>query len=214
MAAERRGARRHRALHRRARHGRAAGGDLGGQHTHPEGLFYGGVNPTWSNVTLRHVLREEGRHARRLAWIDLHTGLGPSGHGEHIRLRNDADALCPRPRLVGPDRITSTYDGSSTSAPLTGLMMNAAYEECPQAEYTGIALEYGGTLPLMEVMDALRADQWLENHPETDDARRAEIKRRMRDAFYTDTDAWKRSRCWSRPSRPRSGPCAGSRRPP
>jgi Protein of unknown function (DUF2817) len=44
----------------------------------------------------------------------------------------------------------------------------------------------------MEVLDALRADQWLENHPEADDAARAAIKRQMRDAFYTDTDSWKR----------------------
>jgi hypothetical protein len=29
------------------------------------------------------------------------------------------------------------------------MMFEAAYEECPQAEYTGIALEYG-TLPMDE----------------------------------------------------------------
>ena len=163
----------------------------GGQHTHPEGLFYGGVNPTWSNVTLRHVLREDAHRARRLAWIDLHTGLGPSGHGEHIFAgRDDAAELARARRWWGERQITSIYDGSSTSAPLTGLMYVTAYEECPQAEYTGIALEYG-TKPLMEVMDALRADQWLENHPETDEAVRTQIKRRVRDAFYTDTDTWK-----------------------
>ena len=48
-------------------------------------------------------------------------------------------------------------------------MFDAAYGECAQAEYTGIALEYG-TLPQAEVMRALRADQWLENHPEADEA--------------------------------------------
>jgi len=73
---------------------------------------------------------------------------------------------------------------------LTGLMFNAAYEESPQAEYTGIALEYG-TLPQEDVMLALRADQWLENHPETDGATRAAIKKQLRDAFYVDTDEWK-----------------------
>jgi hypothetical protein len=71
------------------------------------------------------------------------------------------------------------------------MMWLAAYEECPQAEYTGIALEYG-TLPQLEVMTALRADQWLENHPEAGEAQRREIKRQVRDAFYTDTDEWKR----------------------
>lgn len=176
-----------------AEHGMAAlqAAYSSGQHTHPEGLFYGGVNPTWSNVTLRHVLRDEGRHARRLGWIDLHTGLGPNGHGERIfACRDDAAALA-QARAWWGDAITSIYDGSSSSARLTGLMWMAAEEECPQAEHTGIALEYG-TLPLMEVFDALRADQWLENHPETPEAQRVQIKRRMRDAFYTDTDDWKR----------------------
>ena len=162
----------------------------GGQHRHPEGLFYGGINPTWSNVTLRHVLQEQGRGAQRLGWIDLHTGLGPSGFGERIfACRDNAQALA-RARAWWGKEITSTYDGSSTSAPLTGLMWLCAYQECPQAEYTGIALEYG-TVPIMEVIDALRADQWLENHPEASEAQRLEIKRGMLDAFYTDTEAWK-----------------------
>ncbi len=32
----------------------------GGQYHHPQGLFYGGVGPTWSHATLRQVLREHG----------------------------------------------------------------------------------------------------------------------------------------------------------
>ena len=164
-----------------------------GQYTHPEGLFFGGHRPTWSRQTLTHVLEEHGQRCARIGWIDVHTGLGPSGHGERIFAgRNDAAEIARARKWWGEGEITSTYDGSSTSAPLTGLMCFAAYEECPQAEVTGIALEYG-TLPLMEVMDALRADQWLENHPETGDALRAQIKRQVRDAFYTDTDAWKQA---------------------
>ncbi len=161
----------------------------GGQYNHPDGLFYGGTAPTWSHETLRHVLRTHGSRCRRLAWIDLHTGLGPSGHGERIfACRDDAAALA-RARAWWGD-VTSFYDGSSTSAVLTGLMFNSAYEECPQAEYTGIALEYG-TLPQAEVQLALCADQWLQNHPEADDATRRAIKKQVRDAFYTDTDEWK-----------------------
>ena len=163
----------------------------GGQHTHPQGLFYGGVNPTWSNVTLRHVLQDHGQQCQRLGWIDLHTGLGPSGHGERIfACRDDAAALARARAWWGAD-VTSIYDGSSASALLTGLMWLAAYQECPQAEYTGIALEYG-TEPVMEVIDALRGDHWLECHPEAEAAQGAAIKRRVRDAFYTDTAEWKR----------------------
>jgi hypothetical protein len=86
--------------------------------------------------------------------------------------------------------VTSIYDGSSTSALLTGLLWTTVFEECPQAEYTGIALEYG-TVPILEVLEALRADQVLQNHPEALQSQRDAIKRRLRDAFYTDTPAWK-----------------------
>jgi hypothetical protein len=161
-----------------------------GQHKYPDGLFYGGREPTWSNLTVRRVLRDHGRRCARLGWIDFHTGLGPSGFGERIfACRDDAAALLRARAWWGPD-VTSIYDGSSTSALLTGLMWLAAYEECHQAEYTGIALEYG-TLPVLDVMNALRADQWLQNHPETPAAQAGVIKRQLRDAFYTDTDVWK-----------------------
>lgn len=161
-----------------------------GQHDHPEGLFFGGRAPTWSQQTLRHVLQEHGRRCARLGWIDLHTGLGPNGHGERIFACRDDAAALKRARAWWGEAVTSIYDGSSTSALLSGLMWIAAEQECPQAEYTGIALEYG-TVPVAEVIDSLRADQCLENHPEADPAQRAAMRRRMRDTFYTDTDAWK-----------------------
>lgn len=163
----------------------------GGQYGHSEGLFFGGRNPTWSHVTLRHVLREHGSRCARLAWIDLHTGLGPSGAAELISACRDADVgSLQRARQWWGEGVTSLADGSSISAPLVGLMWQAAYEECAQAQYTGMAMEYG-TIPMLEVMQALRADQWLENHPETETSLAKAIKKQTRDAFYTDTDAWK-----------------------
>ncbi len=163
----------------------------GGQYAHPEGLFFGGRNPTWSHVTLRHVLQQHATRCARLAWIDLHTGLGPSGVAELISAcpNEDAAALQRARRWWGAG-VTSLADGSSISAPLQGLMWQAAVQECPQAEYTGIAMEYG-TVPVLDVINALRADQWLENHPETDAATTSALKRQVRDAFYTDTDTWK-----------------------
>jgi len=165
-----------------------------GQHAFADGLFFGGTAPTWNNGALRQVLREHARAAKRIGWIDLHTGLGPSGVGERIcACRDDAAALA-RARAWwggnGTTPVTSIYDGSSTSALLTGLMWNAVYEECPQAEYTGIALEYG-TVPVTEVVDALRGDHWLHQHPEAPAALQAQIRQRMKDAFYTDTEVWK-----------------------
>jgi len=161
-----------------------------GQHAFADGLFYGGVAPTWSNRTWRKVLQAYAARARRLAWIDLHTGLGPTGIGERIFACRNEPAALQRARAWWGDKVTSIYDGSSTSAFLTGLTFNAVYEECPHAEYTGIALEFG-TEPLLQMMQALRGDHWLHQHPEAPAAQAAEIKRHLLQAFYTDTDAWK-----------------------
>ncbi len=162
----------------------------GGQYRHADGLFYGGVAPTWSQQTLRRVLQQHGKRCRALGWIDVHTGLGPSGHGEMIFAGHNDPAAVARARRWWGEKVTSIYDGSSSSAVLAGLMCNAAYEECAQAEYTGMALEYG-TLPVPDVINALRADQWLQNHPHAPLEQHRAIKRQVRDAFYTDTDVWK-----------------------
>jgi hypothetical protein len=166
-----------------------------GQHEFPEGLFFGGRAPSWSNTALREVLRAHGRRAARLAWIDVHTGLGPPGIGERIFAgRGDDPVALARAKAWwdggGDTPVTSIYDGTSTSAYLTGLMSNASYEECPQAEFTSIALEYG-TVPVMETFEALRGDAWLRAQPAASPGLAAAIKQRMRDAFYIDTPEWK-----------------------
>jgi hypothetical protein len=175
-----------------ATHGMAAlqAAISGGQYDHPQGVFYGGRNPTWSHATLRHVLQDHATRCTRMGWIDLHTGLGPSGVGERIFACRDDAAALQRARAWWGSSVTSIYDGSSSSAPLQGLMWLTAYQECAQAEYTGMALEFG-TLPIMQMMNALRADQWAENHPDAPAAQLAQIKRQTRDAFYPDTDEWK-----------------------
>lgn len=162
----------------------------GGQCEHPDGLFYGGTRPAWSNHVLRRVLREEAAGARALAWIDFHTALGPRGHGEMIYNGGRTPADIARTKAWWGSAVTSFHDGTSTSAPLTGINGTAAADECPGVAYGGIALEYG-TLPVLAVMQALRADQWLENHPDAPAATRAAIKRTVRDAFYQDADDWK-----------------------
>ena len=179
-----------------ARHGEAAfqAAVTRGQYEFPDGMFFGGAAPTWSNLALRGVLREHGRRARRIAWVDLHTGLGPAGAGERIYAGRDDAATLSRARSWwggnGSPPVTSIYDGSSTSAHLTGMMFSAVYDECPQAEYTGIAMEYG-TVPLLEAMQALLGEHWLHSHPGAATPLAAHIQQRMKAAFYTDTDDWK-----------------------
>jgi len=162
----------------------------GGQCEFPDGIFYGGVRPAWSNGVLREVMREQGAHRERMGWIDFHTGLGPRGHGEMIYAGRDVAADLARTRSWWGDGVTSFFDGSSASATLTGVNYNAAYDECPGVTYAGMALEYG-TLPLADMLRSLCADQWLSNHPDANAATRKAVKTQIRDAFYCDADDWK-----------------------
>ena len=162
-----------------------------GQHGHPDGLFFAGTAPTWSHLRLREALRRHGQGCSRLAWIDLHTGLGPCGHGEPIFIGRHTPAALERARRWWGPEVTSTLEGSSVSGEVKGTLAQTAFDECPQAEFTGIGLEFG-TLPPGEVIDALRADQWMHQHPhKADAATRQRIRQRLRDVFYVDTDEWK-----------------------
>ncbi len=161
-----------------------------GQRSHKDGLFYCGSKPTWSNRTIRSLLRKHGEGRSRIAWIDLHTGLGPWGHGEKIFAgANDAAELARAKAFWGAD-VMSYYEGKSASAEVQGSMVMSIYAECPHAEVTGIGLEFG-TVPFEAVLGALRGDHWLALHPDTEPAKRDAIRRGIRDAFYIDSNEWR-----------------------
>lgn len=161
-----------------------------GQTDRADGLFFAGTRPAWSQDVLRSVLRQHARPRRRLGWIDLHTGLGPAGHGEKIHGGPDDAAMFGRARAWWGADVSSVHDGSSTSARVSGSLFGAVLDECPAVEPTAIALEFG-TLPFIDVLNALRARQWLANHPEAPSLLRETILCQIRDAFYVDTPGWK-----------------------
>src|SRR4029077_18530529 len=99
-----------------AKHGQWTFQEVGssGQYSHRDGLFFGGTHAAWSQVTIRKLLRTYARQCAQLAWIDLHSGLGPAGHGEKIFAgREDDLAALARARAWWSNVVTSTYDGSS-----------------------------------------------------------------------------------------------------
>jgi len=151
-----------------------------GQHAHADGMFFGGVEPTWSNRTLRSVLRRHAAQAREIASIDVHTGLGPYGVGERIFASFD-DGVLERARRWWGD-LTSVHTGSSASIPITGPVQTAIAEECTQAQHVGICLEFG-TWPGERVTQALRAEHWLHRHG-GGDAERSAIKHELKAALY------------------------------
>jgi Protein of unknown function (DUF2817) len=161
----------------------------GGQYTRAGGLFYGGVRETWSARMLLRTLREVlPPTVRRLAVLDLHTGLGLPAYGEPILDAADPKARERALHWYGSD-VRDLSAGESVSARLTGTMARGIERARPELELTFIGLEFG-TRPVMEVLTALRADHWLHAYGKADSATGVQIRRQMRAAFYSDSPAW------------------------
>lgn len=167
----------------------------GGQYSHPDGVFFGGIKPGWSNTLLRSIVNQCCLNKVHVALLDFHTGLGPNGVGELI-LNGDFKQSYDRAQSWYNHEVTSFQDGSSTSAELTGLMCFAFLDAIPADKLTGIAVEYG-TVSIAEVISALRFDNWINLYETPDSDRWREGKQVVRDAFYCDNDEWK-EKVWER----------------
>lgn len=164
----------------------------GGQWRTPEGLFFGGQAPVWSNTMLRTLCAAHAAGAEHVCFLDLHTGLGPYGYGELMGTPTASGAL-DRARSWFGDEVTSPQGGpkgGSTSAPVSGYVAMLWEDLDPQVPCTPITLEYG-TRDLATVLNALRLDNWLHVHGDPDSPQGRDIKARLLDAFYPDDPVWK-----------------------
>lgn len=163
----------------------------GGQYQFADGLFYGGVRPTWSRMTLERIIADRLSGRRAVAVLDYHTGLGPYGHGELICVHAPGSEPLRRARACYGDEVTSPAEGSSASAVVQGSIVDT-YERqlADRANVTVLAIEYG-TVPVMDVIDALRADNWLHLYGDVNTDQGKTIKDQIRAAFYQDHDDWK-----------------------
>jgi hypothetical protein len=180
------------------RHGAAAlqAAITAGQYHHADGVFYGGVAPSWSNRLLTQLAGEIAQDARHVAVIDLHSGLGPYGYGEIMN--GHAPGLPAFARIADwfGGEATSYGSGDSSSSLVTGDTLSGIERAMPGVAISGITLEYG-TLPVKDMIDAVRADNWLHVHGQLDSPEGRAIKQEIRAAFYPDKNDWKRM-VWER----------------
>ena len=168
-----------------------------GQYDHPDGLFYGGAGPSWSRRTIEGFAGEHMAGAARIAVVDFHTGLGPRGYGEIIGRGGPGDPQYERTIAWYGDEVKSAAVGDSASVRLNGTIDFGYRRACPKAEQTAITLEFG-TLPLEEVFEALRADNWLyAKGGGAASPHYRPIKEQMRAAFYGEDSRWKTD-IWAR----------------
>jgi len=159
-----------------------------GQYLHPEGVFYGGTEPVWSHRWLREWSATRFAPLERVAILDLHTGLGPWGHGELISSEHHGTPAYERSTRWWGD-VTSMLDGDSVSARLEGDWLAAADQFSPGTEITSVAIEYG-VIDSISVAQALRADAWLHAYGDPLGPEAEAIRATTRAAFADDDPAW------------------------
>lgn len=159
----------------------------GGQYDHPTGVFHGGTGPVWSHRWLREFSAARLAGARRVAIVDLHTGLGAWAHGELISSEHPDSPTFERQRQWWPD--TVSFHEGSVSAALSGDWLAVSSQLAPQAEVTGITIEYG-TVDTITVLQSLRADAVLHAHGDPTAPDAAAIRGQVRAAFLDDDPAW------------------------
>jgi hypothetical protein len=161
-----------------------------GQYTHPAGMQFGGVGEEESNRLLRRIMRAETRGARRIAWIDLHTGLGPFAEYEMIsQAAIHAPAYLRGRRWYGA-AARSTVAGDSVTPHLHGDVLDGVLSEFGDgAEITPFAPEFG-TYDLRRVFFAMRADNWLHQHGDPESEQGRAIKAELLEVFRPADAEW------------------------
>ena len=140
-------------------------------------------------LAVEHAAHPEGtcRRFSRIGWIDVHTGLGPRGHGEKIYAGRRDEAEVARARHWYGADIAVPYQGSSASVDITGQLASVIYDACPTSDADGAGIRHPA---LADVVQALRGRNRLRAHPEaSEDARRAILKATL-DAFYCGDADW------------------------
>jgi hypothetical protein len=167
----------------------------GGQHSHPDGLFYGGLAPSWSNRTLHAILQKHIAHADVVMCFDLHTGAGEYGHPMLLTITEAAYPALPEAQAIyGPWLYTlltgaDTLSETGVAATATGYTSQALIDALPQVRLMPFVIECG-TYPGADVHRHLRDDHWLHLHGNPNDAVGRGIKLNLLEQFYPADSDW------------------------
>ena len=167
----------------------------GGQIVEPTGLNFVGRAPSWSRTVAAELLPQVFAHARKVAFIEWHTGLGTFGELSH---------LCSfAPGSSGYERVfdwmgeaaRSSFAASFTitkgeTPSYRGLFSAWLPTTAPQAEWTGLLIEVG-TYDNLTVGDAVRMDRWLRFGRGRTSTSREEMRRTMMERLYPSAPDWR-----------------------
>lgn len=164
----------------------------GGQYDKPEGVQFGGQAASWSARTLHHIWASHLAKATTVLHLDLHTGLGPCGQRTIFQTADEGDPSADVAATYFPTvmRFDRPIDHDGYSIGVLGPGLEAALGAPGVAPLVvPIVVEFG-TLPDIDVLGTMRADNWLHQHGDPTSALGEALRSRTRAAFFIDDPAW------------------------
>lgn len=162
-----------------------------GQYEFPQGLFYGGAKPSATQEVLRGLLPGWFGGTERVVHLDLHTGMGRRGT---CALAVAEDAASDRVRWLSRHFGDSVQGLSEDGVlyPIRGVLGAWLQEQVPACEYLCMLAEFG-TVPPLQVLAALRAENRAHHHGSPESPRSQRAKQSMLAAFAPGAARWRRT---------------------
>ena len=165
----------------------------GGQYSHPDGIFYGGARPQWANSAFRAAVETHLGRAHSVAFLDLHTGIGPWSEHVYLCFHPEGSPARARARAWWGERAVNLQGVTHKKlATYSGTIIDAFAEMLPAAEITSIVIEFG-TLPRRDMQRASLAQRWMRFEGPRDPVLAAKVRREYEAAFYPADPEWRRA---------------------
>ena len=163
----------------------------GGQYSRADGVFYGGMRPQWANTAFRAAVETHLGKARKVAFMDLHTGIGPWCEHIYLCFHPEGSAARARARAWWGERAVNLQGVTHKKlATYSGTIIDAFAEMLPNAEITSIVVEFG-TLPRRDMQRAGLAQRWMRFEGPRDPVLAAKVRREYEAAFYPAEPEWR-----------------------
>jgi len=163
----------------------------GGQYSHADGIFYGGVREQWSNRTFRRAVTEHLSDAKEVAFIDFHTGIGPRDGHVFLCFHPEGSPGYQKAKAWWGERAVNREGVTHKAlASYQGLLIDAFIDMLAPCPATVTVVEFG-TLPRPGMQRASLAMRWLWANPDADAAVRDRLMDEIREAFYPSSPTWR-----------------------
>lgn len=167
----------------------------GGQVDEPTGLNFVGRGPSWSRTVVAKLLPQVFAKARKIAFIEWHTGLGKFGELSHLCSFAPGSAEYERVFDWMGEAARSSFAASfeltkGETPSYRGLFSAWLPATAPQAQWTGLLIEVG-TYDNLRVGDAVRMDRWLRFGRGHTSTSREEMRRTMMERLYPSAQEWR-----------------------